>query len=715
MTSNSMSSNNNQGNMTPNSTSPNSTSPNSTSPTQPPCGDETAGCVFTANGSQATRVCTPGAQGFECHDVDPTPGFYTRTVAAFDLNGDKLADSITGGDGGDLRVCLQRPDGAYDCQTVDAMVTGISVIVVTDIEGDGDPDIVHVGKDSFGACAFDTGSSDVTCRTFPALGEARGITLDPSLGGVNLVVSVFRSDDGSRYCTPDGAGGFACASIGDGNHNAVDAVAIPEQSTNMAGEPRADIIIADSDEGETQRLCTPTEAAWDVTTAELGGPDNWVTAMTLDNRSMTPALFASLGNGPSLRCEIEARATLNCTTIDATERNTTDIVGFDLEPGGSDQKAVAIAASTNGQRSSQSVVCFDAAQDNNWTCSALDDDTRDTWGVAAYPAQAYRGATISPAMCGDGACNGVESCVDCPLDCGACTNDCCDASATGGCADAGVATCVCAISPECCTDAWTEACVMLAQDQCGMSSCCTPQCSGKTCGDNGCGGVCGECLPDAMCDQGQGICESACAPGTQDDDMDPATACVDCVSGEYCAGGGAVAVACVAGEVDHDDDSTTPCQACVPGEFCAGAAAPAVACPAGQRDDDMDPATPCQACMPGQYCAGGVQAAVACAPGEADRDGSAATPCEVCGPGDYCPGGVGGVCEYGTYDDDSDFSTACVTCAATELCYGTRRLSMVHDVTASLDATCVVLADGEVRCWGRNTDGKLGDGAPHRA
>ncbi|MEC9072152.1 MAG: hypothetical protein VX938_07225, partial [Myxococcota bacterium] len=41
---------------------------------------------------------------------------------------------------------------------------------------------------------------------------------------------------------------------------------------------------------------------------------------------------------------------------------------------------------------------------------------------------------------------------------------------------------------------------------------CTPQCDGKECGDDGCGGACGEgCGPDAICTE-DGLCESTCVP-----------------------------------------------------------------------------------------------------------------------------------------------------------------------------------------------------------
>jgi len=43
---------------------------------------------------------------------------------------------------------------------------------------------------------------------------------------------------------------------------------------------------------------------------------------------------------------------------------------------------------------------------------------------------------------------------------------------------------------------------------CRQDTCCTPQCAGKTCGDNGCGGVCGVCY-----DQGGAVNASLCVAG----------------------------------------------------------------------------------------------------------------------------------------------------------------------------------------------------------
>ncbi len=62
--------------------------------------------------------------------------------------------------------------------------------------------------------------------------------------------------------------------------------------------------------------------------------------------------------------------------------------------------------------------------------------------------------------CGDGSCEGYESCINCPEDC-----DC-------------------------------------GEDVCFLNECCTPWCGGMNCGDDGCGGVCGECAEGQECMDG---------------------------------------------------------------------------------------------------------------------------------------------------------------------------------------------------------------------
>lgn len=72
-------------------------------------------------------------------------------------------------------------------------------------------------------------------------------------------------------------------------------------------------------------------------------------------------------------------------------------------------------------------------------------------------------------VCGDAFCAGDESCVTCPIDCGACTGDCCAAHSGVGCDTLSTQQCVCDLRPLCCysNSSWTAECVGLAAASCG--------------------------------------------------------------------------------------------------------------------------------------------------------------------------------------------------------------------------------------------------------
>ncbi|MBM4372035.1 MAG: hypothetical protein FJ098_10305, partial [Deltaproteobacteria bacterium] len=133
--------------------------------------------------------------------------------------------------------------------------------------------------------------------------------------------------------------------------------------------------------------------------------------------------------------------------------------------------------------------------------------------------------------CGDGACNGDESCETCPPDCGSCGPVCgdgvCDPdvewcetcpedcgecppmdSCQGMCGGgAGSCFCdeLCFEYGDCCKDvcAW---CPELGGCGTCIPSCTTPWGTAKECGDDGCGGSCGECGPGEECTD-DGTCQ----------------------------------------------------------------------------------------------------------------------------------------------------------------------------------------------------------------
>lgn len=93
----------------------------------------------------------------------------------------------------------------------------------------------------------------------------------------------------------------------------------------------------------------------------------------------------------------------------------------------------------------------------------------------------------------DGLCPGLDCSGD--PDCATCTPDC----AGRACGDNGC-------GGECGTCDFGDACT--AQGQC--EAICVPDCEGKQCGDDGCGGSCGTCA-DGAC-SGAGTCEGPCVP-----------------------------------------------------------------------------------------------------------------------------------------------------------------------------------------------------------
>ena len=146
-----------------------------------------------------------------------------------------------------------------------------------------------------------------------------------------------------------------------------------------------------------------------------------------------------------------------------------------------------------------------------------------------------------------------EQGVLCQLDCqDVTTKSCCQTSLEPSCCNAVIADCVCLNDPFCCDIAWDSACVEQAQTTCGgCEGCspkpnvcgwqstlgrygcqasatteptgvyplacpaCTPNCQGKQCGDDGCGGSCGDCPNGSPC-LVDGFCQGfECTPDCQ--------------------------------------------------------------------------------------------------------------------------------------------------------------------------------------------------------
>ncbi len=107
---------------------------------------------------------------------------------------------------------------------------------------------------------------------------------------------------------------------------------------------------------------------------------------------------------------------------------------------------------------------------------------------------------------------------------------------------------------------------------------CVPNCAGKQCGDDGCGGSCGTCPAGKHC--AGGLCVSDCVPdcaGKECGDDGCGGSCGTCPAGKHCAGGLCVSdcIPDCSGKECGDDGCGGSCGECGTGEVCqAGACVP---------------------------------------------------------------------------------------------------------------------------------------------
>jgi MYXO-CTERM domain-containing protein len=171
---------------------------------------------------------------------------------------------------------------------------------------------------------------------------------------------------------------------------------------------------------------------------------------------------------------------------------------------------------------------------------------------------------------------------------------------------------------------------------------CTPDCTGRSCGDDGCGGTCGACGADEVCASAMCMCAGATVPC--------GSACVD-----------------TRNDTDHCGACDSPCAA---GETCsAGTCGTGPCMPdcTGRTCGDDGCGGSCGDCMTaGQVCASGGQClcgdgSTGCGSDCVDLRSNSlhCGACDnVCGDEEAC---VAGVCTAGTTPPDDDGGCGCTT------------------------------------------------------
>ncbi|MBM4345865.1 MAG: hypothetical protein FJ100_21035 [Deltaproteobacteria bacterium] len=191
-----------------------------------------------------------------------------------------------------------------------------------------------------------------------------------------------------------------------------------------------------------------------------------------------------------------------------------------------------------------------------------------------------------PAVCGDGACVPGETCTTCPKDCGTCPTQCGNAKCEPGETCQNCAQDCCPPS-KCgnfvCEDQSGESCTTCPQD-CGQCPC-IPNCFGKQCGDNGCGGSCGKCSATQYCSaKGTCVCAPQCA-GKQCGDDGCGGQCGTCAAGKLCVGTQCVDPTKCFSDSDCNDNDACTVDMCMTGGLCAHEPSGSPAC---CKDPDGD-------------------------------------------------------------------------------------------------------------------------------
>ncbi len=168
-----------------------------------------------------------------------------------------------------------------------------------------------------------------------------------------------------------------------------------------------------------------------------------------------------------------------------------------------------------------------------------------------------------------------------------------------------------------------------------QSACCAPSCQGKLCGDDGCGGSCGDCPEGTECNKWY-QCGPVCVPKCEDKECGPDTcggSCGECPEGKACGPQGLCSI-CVPqcdGKECGDDGCGGNCGACPYGFECKNNKCdePCVAVCAGKECGNDGCGGSCGNCLPGESCID-FQCTLVCTPN--------------CGAKECGPDGCGGSC-----------------------------------------------------------------------
>lgn len=231
------------------------------------------------------------------------------------------------------------------------------------------------------------------------------------------------------------------------------------------------------------------------------------------------------------------------------------------------------------------------------------------------------------------------------------------------------------------------------------SSCCLPACMGKLCGDNGCGGSCGSCPSDMECGQ-YFQCVPKCEPKCEGRECGPngcGGSCGTCSVGKACGPGGLCSV-CLpqcGTKKCGDDGCGGSCGACTYGFECAAGVCVKACLPicANKNCGDDGCGGSCGECYDGEQCYNGF-CLMACEPkcqGKSCGPDGCGGNCGKCAPWEFCsswgqcvtectPQCVGKVC------GDDGCGGVCGVCSGNSACNSTGQCLQIGGPCVNLTA-----------------------------
>jgi hypothetical protein len=168
---------------------------------------------------------------------------------------------------------------------------------------------------------------------------------------------------------------------------------------------------------------------------------------------------------------------------------------------------------------------------------------------------------------------------------------------------------------------------------------CVPNCSGKVCGDDGCGGSCGACWPQDLCLGGACVCQPDCQ-GLACGSDGCGGSCGDCGGGDVCVLGHCVCPPDCAGKACGPDGCGGLCGVCPGQGVCVGAQCVCEPACAGKVCGDDLCGGSCGTCAGQDACVNGACVCQPACAGKACGPDGCGGSCGACWPQDLCLGGA---------------------------------------------------------------------------